>query len=239
MKRTAGGTKMNRQVNRDFADDISTYISINELLTVRLEDEANAENYHSRIDDIDNGKLIVAWPTRRGMRMLAHRDEILDFSFMLDGVPHQFSGLVDEMLNASLPQLVIIMSSAVTRVQRRQNFRVKCLIPLEIVGSMQRPKENYAVPLNIKTTTCDFSASGMAFRHSNLIPEDTLVEAKLSLPDDAPTITIPCRVMYCDNPSKGQMLYRTGLQYITIAESHRARIVRFIYRKQLKGFHPA
>jgi len=31
------------------------------------------------------------------------------------------------------------------------------------------------------------------------------------------------------------MLYRTGIHYLSISEWERARIVRFIYRTQLKG----
>jgi len=226
------------KANQGFREDIKGYIAINELLKVRVADDVKSATYRSRIEDLSEGKLIIAWPTHGGMRMVVRRDQILDFSFTRDAVPHEFSGLVDEMNTAPLPLLTIIPSSAITRVQRRQNFRVMCLIPVEIAGSVANPHSKPATPLVIHTITNDLSASGMSIRYSKPIPENTLVDVKLSLPDKAPTIRIPCRVMYCDSPPGKQTLYRTGLRYLAISESERARIVRFVYRTQLKGLHP-
>jgi c-di-GMP-binding flagellar brake protein YcgR len=226
-------------VNQDFTDDIKTDISINEILEVRITDDPDSATYYSRINDIIEGKLIVAWPTHRGIRLLVHRDQILDFYFLREDVPHEFSGLVDEMDgSATLPQITVILSSAITRIQRRQNFRIKSLIPVEIVGQMKDHKDELVTALDLRTITCDLSASGMAIRHAKRIPEDTVVEARLRLPDNGPAIKIPCRVMYSEAPAENQTLYRTGMRYLAISESERARIVRYVYRAQLKGLHP-
>jgi c-di-GMP-binding flagellar brake protein YcgR len=224
-----------KNMNQDFTEDVKPYIAVNELLRVRLTEDPNAATYHSRINDISDGKLIIAWPTHGGMRLMAHRDQILLFHFLRDGVPHEFTGLVDETNLTGLPQLVIILSSAITRIQRRQNFRIKCMLPVEITGSLKNPRDNSVASLSIRTTTSDFSASGLAIRYSKPIPENSLVEAKLGLPDNAPAIRIPCRVIYTDSPAESQTLYRIGLRYLAIGESEKARIVRYVYRSQLKG----
>ncbi len=226
-------------VNQDFTEDIKAYISINEILQVRITDDPESATYHSRINDISEGKLVIAWPTHGGIRLLVHRDQILDFYFMREDVPHVFTGLVDEMdSSATLPQITIILSSAISRIQRRQNFRIKALIPVELVGQMKDPKDDSITGLDIQTITCDFSASGLAIRHPKRIPEDTLVEAKLKLPDNGAVIKIPCRIMYSEAPAENQTLYRTGMRYLVISESERARIVRYVYRTQLKGLRP-
>ncbi len=230
---------MAKDTSRDFTDSIKTFISINEILQVRVLDDPNAATHHSRINDISEGRLVIAWPTHRGIRMLVHRDQMLDFYMMKDDVPHEFSGLVDEMHpDDPLPQITIILSSAITRVQRRQNFRIKALIPVEITGTIKDPRDDSVTALNIKTVTCDLSASGMAIRFSKMVPEGSILEVKLALPDNAPVIKVPCQVMYSEIPAEHQNLYRTGLHYLAISESERARIVRYVYRTQLKGLHP-
>jgi c-di-GMP-binding flagellar brake protein YcgR len=182
---------------------------------------------------------VIAWPTNGGIRLMARQDQILHFSFMSKGVPSAFTGLIDETSMDPMPQITIILSSAVTQVQRRQNFRVKCLVPLEITGSiMEGSKDGTATPLSIQTTTYDLSAGGLAFRHQKRIPEGSLVEIKLGLPDNKPAIKAPCRIIYSEVFAETSKLYRTGMQYLAINEAERARIVRFVYRTQLSGLTP-
>ena len=227
-----------KNVNQDFTEDSRTGIAINDLLQVQLTEDRNAATHHSRINDISEGKLIIAWPTHGGIRLIVHRDQILLFHFLRDDVPHEFTGLVDEMNATGIPQLTIIPSSAITRIQRRQNFRIKCMLPVEIIGSLQNPPNDSVPSPSIRTTTSDLSASGMSIRYSKPIPENSLVEVKLGLPDNAPAIRIPCRVVYADSPAESQIRYRTGLSYLAISESERARIVRYVYRSQLKRVRP-
>ncbi len=225
-----------RNANQEFTEEIKTQIGIGELLQVRAIDEPNSPTYLSRISDILNGKLVIAWPTHDSIRVLVHRDQILDCYLMREEVPYKFTGLVDRTTLIPLPQITIIPSSAVMRIQRRQNFRIRCLIPVEITGFLKSGQDE-STQLDIRTRTCDLSAGGMAIWYAKPIPENALLEVKLALPDDAPAIKIPCRVVYSAGPSNNQTLYRTGLQYLTISESERARIVRFVYRTQLKGIH--
>ena len=164
---------------------------------------------------------------------------MLDFYIVREGMPYAFDGLVDETKLEPLPQITIIVSSAISQVQRRQNFRIKCLIPVEVIGSIREdPKFETLTPIDIKTTSYDLSASGISIRHAKRIPEGTSVNIRLSLPDNAAPIKIPGSVIYSEYHSENKILYRTGIRYLTIAEGERARIVRFVYRKQLEGLRP-
>jgi c-di-GMP-binding flagellar brake protein YcgR len=225
--------------NRNYFDELKSHITINDILQVRIMDDPNSDTYHSRIDDISEGKLVIAWPTNRGIRLILHRDQILDFFFVRDGTPHMFSGLVDETKQEPLPQITVILSSAVSQVQRRQNFRVKCLIPVEIAGTIREdPRSDETTVLNIKTVSNDLSASGISVRFAKRIPEGSLINIKLSLPDSKPPIGIPCSIIYSEYLTENQILYRTGIRYLALSESERARIVRYVYRTQLQGLHP-
>ena len=230
------GDRLMKNGSQDFAEDIKSYMTIHELLQVRIVDDPNPATYYSRINDIAEGKLVIAWPTNGGIRLLVHRDQILDFSIMRDGSPYSFTGLVDATALEPLPQITLILSSHVMRVQRRQNFRIKCLLPIEITGFIRESAQDEILsPLHIQTTTYDLSASGFAIRHPKRIPEGTLLEIKLGLPDGNPSIKAPCRVVYSEALGETSRFYRTGMQYLAISEWERARIVRFVYRTQLKG----
>jgi c-di-GMP-binding flagellar brake protein YcgR len=221
---------------KNFYEYLQSIRAINEPLQVQILDTENTGNYYSRINDISEGRLVIAWPTRRGIRLLVRRDQILELSFVRDGNPYAFTGLIDETNLGPPPEVTIILSSPVMQVQRRQNFRIKCLVPVEIYGSYKEDKRDDSLStIDIKVPTYDLSASGLGIRHMKRIPEETYLDVKMALPDDGPVLKIPCRVIYSESLPENHAQYRTGISYLTLTESERARIVRYIYRTQLKG----
>ncbi len=226
-----------QETDRDFSKELQALRAINESLQVRVPDSEASGGYYSRIDDISEGRLVVAWPTRRGMRLPVHRDQILDFSFLRGGVPYTFTGLVDETRLGPPALLTVIVTSPVMQVQRRQNFRIKCLVPVEIRGSFKVDSSKDSLSaIEIKTATYDLSASGMGLLHAKRIPEETHLDVRMRLPDGGPALKIPCRVVYSENLPGNTAQHRMGISYLSLTESERARIVRYIYRTQLKGF---
>ena len=228
------------KVDQNPANDLKALLAVNDTLQIRVSEENKDQaTYYSRINDFSQGKLVIAWPTARAIRLIAYADQMLDFYFVREGTPYSFSGIVDETSLEPLPQITVILSSAISAVQRRQNFRIKCLIPVEIIGNIKEDAHaETAAPIDIKTTSYDLSASGISIRHAKRIPEDSLLTVKISLPDDGPVISIPGNVIYSEYLSENKILYRTGIRYLAISEKERARIVRFVYRKQLQGLHP-
>ena len=209
---------------------------VNELLQVRLPDDENPGNYRSRIDDIVEKKLLVTWPTEKGVYLPLHVDQMLNFSVVRDSNAYAFSGLVDTVAQEPKPVVSIIVSSPVERIQRRQDFRVKCLIPLEVVATPAETSVGLqAAALTMKTATYDLSASGISLRTAKLIPEGTLPDIKIALPDGGPTIETTCKVVHCFAPPENPNKFHIGIKFQKIEENNKARIVRFIYRTQLKS----
>lgn len=228
-----------QETDRDYLGQLKLYLGVNDVLQARILDDPNSATYYGRVNDISEGRLVITWPTNAGMRLLLHEDQILDFSFIKDGTPHVFQGLVDEERTEPMPELTIILSSAISTVQRRQDFRVKCLIPVEAVGAIKEDaRTDVTTPLIVKTVSNDLSAGGISVRFAKRVPEASLIDIKLALPDDGPTIKIPCTVVYSDYQTENQILYRTGMRFLAISASERARIVRFLYRTQLQRLHP-
>ncbi|HSW39563.1 MAG TPA: PilZ domain-containing protein [Acidobacteriota bacterium] len=218
------------------ADSKAQALAVNEVLQVHFEADSAPVNYHCRIEDISGEKLAITWPTRAGIRMPVHWDQMLRFSMVRDGNAYCFSGMVDATSQENIPQIAVIIASAVEKVQRRQNFRIKCMIPVGItIFSAESGKDDAAAAGFIQTTTYDLSASGFAIHNQKRIPEGTLLDVKLSLPDNDSSIRIPCRVVYSEIFGENARLYHSGIQYLAITEGERARIVRYVYRTQLKG----
>jgi len=213
-------------------------ITINELLQVSLMGDPSATSYYCRVSNIQDGKIVITWPTKQGTRLPVHRDQVLELSFVRDGLPYIFSGLVDRTGLTPLPQITVIPKSSISQTQRRENFRVKCRIPVELLGNLEAAGDSggntQAVTL-VRTSTFDLSAGGFSFRYPKGIPENSILEARIAIPDKGPVIKVPCQVAHLEIVQGRTSLYHVGMHYLAISEQERARIVRFLYRLQLKS----
>jgi c-di-GMP-binding flagellar brake protein YcgR len=211
-------------------------VATNEVLQVLIPDDPNPATYYSRVLSASKGSITMPWPTDRGIRLITHPGHLLDFYFIRSGTPHHFRGIVEKTDTGLVPQITVNVRGSAQQIQRRQDFRVKCLLPLEITYAVPQGKDgNLSAPMVIKTVTSDISAGGLSFRHAKRIPEGTLVSGKLSVPDDGPVIEISCRVIYSKYMSEHQTLYRTAVRYLTLSQMDLSRIVRFAYKIQLRG----
>jgi c-di-GMP-binding flagellar brake protein YcgR len=226
-------------VENNLAEDDAPLV-MNALLQVRLEGDKDSSGYHSRVEDIFESRLVISWPTNKGIKLPVHVNQVLDLSLVRDGIPYAFRGLVEKTTSEPIPQVTLTLSSSVIRVQRRQNVRVKCFATVEVTGTISADiagSEGKPQIVTFKIATYDLSAGGMSIRHSTQIPEGTLLEAKLELPDRGPLIKIPCRVVHSEKIPRSTNMYHTGILFLALSESERSRIVRHLYRKQIEGIH--
>lgn len=208
---------------------------INELLHVQVPEALNPGNYSCRIQDILDNSMEVTWPLDNGAPLSLHLEQVLDFSVVREGNAYSFNGKVINIVKEPQPLVTVIVSSAIEPVQRRQDFRLRCLIPIEVVAVLAETSSGlHQARLRLKTNTFDLSASGVSLHSATIIPSGTLPVIKLSLPDGAQPLKLSCRVAHCfvspENPEK----YHIGIQFISLSDNDRTRIVRFIYRTQVK-----
>jgi c-di-GMP-binding flagellar brake protein YcgR len=223
-------------VEKQNSDEIGIKLSINELLQVQLQGEPTPSTYRCRIEDMVDGKLLASWPTSAGIRMPVHADQMLSFSLVREGGVYAFTGLVDSTEQGPLPQIIVIINSEIHRIQRRQNFRIRSLIPIELTGEIKGSSIKEAnIPIFLKTDTYNISAGGIAIRSAKAFVEGSILEIKIGLADHEPRIKAPCRVVYSEPAVDNSKLIQTGMQFLAISEKERARIVRYIYRAQLKS----
>ena len=219
----------------EYTDELEHGFMINELLRVQLPDDVNSRSYYSRIEDVAEKTLIVTWPTDGGVTLPAHPDQMLSFALVRDGVAYSFNGLVDTIAGEPLPVLKIIITSPIQRIQRRQDFRVKCLIPIEIVATLPKTlTEESPSTLHLRAKTYDLSASGVSLRTMKIIPEEAFPTIKLSLPDGDQPIKTTCQVAHCFVVPENPEMFHIGIRFLDLEEKNRARIARFVYRTQVK-----
>lgn len=240
MEQTAGNSgKRVSYENRERKTEAGgrEFISVNDLLQVSAADDPNPSDYCSRVHNIAKGRVIISWPTRQGIRLPVRHGHNLICTFLNNGVPFVFRGIVEGTHGEPLPQITITPTGPVKKTQRRENFRVKCLVPVEITGTANLPDsddgEDRAIV--IATVTVDLSAGGMGVRWSKNISEGSILEAKLALPDDGPAMRIPCRIAYSRQIPENLSLYHLGIQFLAISERERARLVRYLQRFQIKS----
>jgi c-di-GMP-binding flagellar brake protein YcgR len=212
-------------------------IEVNETIQAKM--PGDVSSYFSRVNDLQESQIIIAWPTNRGIRMALHPNQNIELSFVREGNAYIFTALILEATPDPLPQVTVRQNSPIRKVQRRQHFRVKCMMPVQIAGNIQTKSDKSAdlqsSPLFIKTVTYDLSAGGLSIRHHTQIPEETVIEAKLGLPDGSPEIKVPGRIAYSGSLPGDSMLFHTGIDFLAISDWEQARIIRCLYRIQLKS----
>jgi len=208
-------------------------LEINDLLQVQIPDDPNSLSLSSRVDDIVEGKVHIAWPTEHGIRAPIHKDQTLTISFARNDAIYALTGIVDAKWRAPLAQLSLLLVGSPRRIQRRQFFRVKSLISAEFFGEYPNPDKEDPKPkaIALTTHTSDISGSGLAIRCRSSIPSGTLLECKLNLTTEKAKVKILCKVVHSSNVQAlaRENLYHVGMYFVSIRESDRTRIVRHVF----------
>lgn len=207
---------------------------INDLLQIQVPDDPNSLSYRSRVNDIVQGKLVVPWPTDRGVPIPIHQNQTLTISFVRDDAVYTFSGIVEDRKREPSALLWLRPAGPPERIQRRHFFRVKSTLPCELLGQGQASDDPGSATrvFNVKALTYDISGSGLSIRHKDSVPAGTLVDCKLALPEDKSVIKILCKVAHSERISSAteEPMYHIGMFYLSIKDADRTRIVRHVFK---------
>ncbi len=208
-------------------------LRINDNLQIKIKDDPNALPCYSRVEDVSEGCIVVAWPLDCGVQLPFRIDQPLSMSFVREGVAYVFTGVVQKKQQSPIPHLSIRPLGRPERVQRRDYFRVKVAVDVELGGVVDFPSDR-GTTLYIKTNTYDLSGGGLSFRSESLLPVGNMLEARLALSDKEPKLILAARVVYVipiAGPD-GRALYHIGVSFSGIKEAERGRILRYLYHVQ-------
>ncbi len=209
-------------------------IEVNDLLQVQLPDDPASLSLRSRVDDISGDRVFIAWPTDLGIRVPIHKHQTLTLCFTRDDAVYAFTGIVEHMWRTPLAQLSLLVIGPPQRIQRRQFFRVKSILPVEFFGELPGVDRDDPAPkiIAIQTHTHEISGSGLAIRHRCSIPAGTLLDTKLAVASENSKMKILCKVVHASQicAQTDSSLYHVGMFFLSIREADRTRIVRHVFR---------
>lgn len=208
-------------------------VQVNEILQIKSVDDPNALPCHSRVEDIAKDQVIIAWPLEHGMQVPIRRGQRLSLSFVRQNSAYVFLGTVQEQAQKPLPHLKIRLLGPPQKMQRREYFRLRVAVDVEIAGVIRHPLEGEKV-LYFDSHTYDLSGGGMAIRSDQSIPVGSMLEVKLGLIDGEPPLKVIARVV-CSLPVQGvdgRYLSHIGISFPGIKDTERRRIVRYLNRLQ-------
>jgi c-di-GMP-binding flagellar brake protein YcgR len=205
-------------------------LQVNELLQVSFMDGESAHGYSSRVEDLEGGKICIAWPTENGLRVSIRAGEEVFLSFTREDASYGLRAKVEKTVVDPLPVVLVEPVGSVTRTQRREFVRVRTSIPVEMVGTPD-PSQESPVVLLIKTRTLDLSGGGFAVYYKDAVPSGTVFETRFSLPGTPEEFHLHAKLVRCERREDAQRnrIHRLGLMFLDMPESTRSRIVRFVF----------
>jgi c-di-GMP-binding flagellar brake protein YcgR len=198
--------------------------------------------YRSRIEEVRQERLIIAWPTENGARIPIQKDERLQISIVRKGLIYGFDAAVVALELAPLALITIHPQGPPEFIERREDVRIPVRLPLTIgakvvsISSYREAPRDGAV---IRTHTLTLSAGGLTFTHNTSLAPGSPYDISLALPDDPVPLSLEATVVRSDPlPDEGRgRCYEIGLAYLRVSEHTRSRIVRYVFKAQASQPH--
>ncbi len=210
-------------------------IRINDILQVTRPDDPDFIPCQSRVEDCGEGILVIAWPSDRGTLISIHDGQVLTLSFVRQDAAYVSNAKVLLSGQEPIPFLKVQLLGPAARHQRRDFVREQVAVAVEMVGVIASARKGETVAF-IKRSTFDLSGGGFSLRWESPLPLGSVLEAKLTLPDGDLPIKATVRVVTLDSieVSGSQHIYHIGLSFSLITEKERRRIVRFLFRAEVR-----
>lgn len=198
----------------------------NKKVSIRVIEGEYQGNYNSRIEEINDDKMILALPFIGTVPVPIRAGErIVVYSATKDAV----YGVVGEVIKRQLeplPLLYVAITGNVERVQRRSYVRVPIL--LNVMYRIKGDEKIYT------TYTKDVSGGGIKIVLPEPLRIRDILQVRLELP--APESPIDCEgeVVWTDKEeilsgNKLEEILYAGVEFTLIDEKERERLIRFLF----------
>ena len=208
-------------------------VLVNDVLQLHVLDERNLQPCHTRVEDIVDGCLIVAWPQDDGVLVPIHPEQSLSVSLVHEDAVYNFSAIVMECGQDPFPILKILPVGVPERIQRRAFFRVRVTLRVELTGVINIPGKPEEA-LQLKTLAQDLSEGGMRICTPTLFPDGAEFKVKMNLLDELPVLQITAKVVGSTLVigSDARPIYQARMSFPEIKEPDRRRIIRYLVKIQ-------
>ena len=212
-------------------------VHVNDLVQVRLLDDERSPAFPSRVDDVELGGLVLNWPTDNGIRVPVRVDQRLALYFVREDAVYTFEARTLEIRLDPVPLLVVRPTGPVQRIQRREYYRVRASVPVQlssIEGENAGPADASGRPRHVLTHTVDISGAGISVNQGFPVPAGVEFEAKLNLEKGQEALKLKCRVVHCEPfiDDRDRRMYHIALVFEEISEMQRRLLVRHVFEVQ-------
>ncbi len=204
-------------------------IGPNLKIDLHVRDGEYAGQYHSRVEDIRDGFVLVAIPQERGVTVPIREGVRVTVRYSDPFGLYQFDTRIVSRILRPVPALALDrpVQDDIQCVLRRSFPRYECEI-IAVFRVVDSP-DVYYPGASHRVRTLDLSAGGFSFEHAHRIPEDSRLRMDIQIPGDESALKTDGQVVRCRNlPNRRQTTYEIGVKFQEINPEDRARLMQYI-----------
>jgi len=188
-----------------------------------------AKSSYSLVQDVTDGRsLLITLPMDGGNPVLLEPDQIVKIIFFREDGEFYFSAKVVDRVKSELMLLIkILQISSIERLQRRNFFRLKTVLPTHF----RYVSNNKAEGRFFKGHAMDISGGGIRLYTERYIPPTAQIECRIKM-DDKHEIVLNGKVLRVRKVQDAELQYDIGISFVDIPEKIRDEIISFIFDQQ-------
>jgi c-di-GMP-binding flagellar brake protein YcgR len=219
-------------------------IRIGAMATIEIHSQDGAREFKTRVEDIENGFLVVATPTERGELVILPVGQVVTLAVQTASGSNLFvEGEVMGRRNAPFP-VVVVRPVSIESNQQRNFHRVQVRIdPLGVwhwIGQGEpppgaRPSASDANWQLIACTIVDLSGGGVGLISETELPRDGHMYLRFPLPVFGDVLDARGRVTICrPRPIQDKVQFQVGVRFDGVSKVDQERIVKANTQFQLE-----
>ena len=187
--------------------------------------------YKSRIEDINDDKIYISLPVNDGIYLTLSKSDMVEVVYFYDNEIYKFITRVHGRKFDVVPLIVLTYPEEIFEVQRRNYYRVPCVLDMKIY----KLKENIKSLDNFKITDenfskalmIDISGGGIKFKTRTSLKAGDFVYLKFSL--DEAEVNIKGRIVRAVREEDDY--YTCGVSFSDVDSKLSEAIIKFIFYK--------
>lgn len=208
--------------------ETSKALKIGQRIEVTLLQDENQNRYSSRIEDIEDNKLILALPMEQGYPIIPMRGSVFEAKFVTEASAFRFSAVFMEKRMGTVPVWITSLPRFVEKFQQREFVRVETSVPLKV---QLLNKEDNTLLSPITTYVRDISGGGMRIILDKSLKKGEKLYIEIELPEVG-LLTTYCEVVRSFQPIKDEKIFWIGTRFIDLPNITRSKLIRFIFKRQ-------
>lgn len=184
---------------------------------------------YSLVQDIpDNRSLLITLPMAAGHPVILEPEQVVRINFFRSDGEFYFSARVVERIKLESMLLVrIVQISALERLQRRNFFRFRTILPVLFrFVQNDEPHDRY-----YKGHATDISGGGIRLYTEKFIAINSQIECRIKI-HGTQEIVLNGKVIRVKKVQDAEKQYDIGICFVDIPEKIRDKIISFIFEEQ-------